>query len=151
MKALRPLHPGDLNEFVAGPVWSVVHLDNCSALPGADADHLSLPCCLSRSRVNANKSRFIFLNHHFYHVASCLNPCNDPLPHYLQGKGQTPHLEWPRCPPQSALGLPFQPDPPSPPIYSLSVFVHSFNIYGVPPVCWVLKGYDDQDVSCATV
>lgn len=51
------------------------------ALPRMDVAHLSMPCCLSRSRVNANESKFIFLKYHFYHVAPGLKPCNDsPLP-----------------------------------------------------------------------
>lgn len=41
------------------------HLDNCYVFARMNVDHLSMPCCLSRSGANANENRFIFLQHHF--------------------------------------------------------------------------------------
>lgn len=63
-------------------------MDNCYVFAKMNVAHLSMPCCLSRSGVNANENRSIFPQHHFEHIAPGLkNLCDS---HYLQGRGQVP-------------------------------------------------------------
>lgn len=55
-------------------------MDNCYVFAKMNVDHLSMPCCLSRSGVNANENRSISPKYHFEHIAPGLNLCDSPLP-----------------------------------------------------------------------